>query len=97
MERSAQLTSDWSDAAGRGIRPDSDEAQDLAARHIAWLESIPGTPAADGGDLRGYVLGLADMYVADPRFAANYATSEGGSVGAEFVRDALRIYVEAGL
>ena len=41
--------------------------------------------------------GLADMYVADPRFAANYATSKGGSAGAEFVRNALRIYVEAGL
>lgn len=90
MERSAQLTSDWSDAAGRGIRPDSDEAQELAALHIAWLESIPGTPAADGGDLRGYVLGLADMYVADDRFGANY----GGTVGATFVRDALRHHLD---
>lgn len=85
-ERTAQLASDWSDAAERGIRPDSVEAQELAARHVAWLRSIPGTPAADGGDLRGYVLGLADMYVADDRFGANY----GGPHGAEFVRDALR-------
>lgn len=44
---------------------------------------MPGTPAADPeGDLRGYVLGLAEMYVADDRFAANY----GGAKGAEFVR-----------
>lgn len=85
-ERTAQLASDWRDAAERGIRPDSTEAQELAARHVAWLRSIPGTPAADGGDLRGYVLGLADMYVADDRFGATY----GGLKGAEFVRDALR-------
>lgn len=34
------------------------------------------------------------MYVADPRFGANYATSSGGTHGAEFVRDALRVYAE---
>jgi hypothetical protein len=32
-----------------------------------------------------YVEGLANMYPADPRFAANY----GGEAGAQFVRDAL--------
>lgn len=93
-----ELSKDWSEAAERGIDPASMEAQDLAARHVDWLRSVPGTPASKpGGDLAAYVLGLADMYVADPRFAANYATSKGGSVGSEFVRDALRIYVEAAL
>jgi hypothetical protein len=59
---------------------------------------VPGTPAATpGGDVRGYVLGLGEMYVADPRFGANYATSSGGTHGAEFVRDALRVYAEANL
>ena len=43
-----------------------------------------------GRDVRGYVTGLGEMYVADPRFAANY----GGEAGAAFVRDALRIYQE---
>jgi hypothetical protein len=53
------------------------------------LTSIPGTPASEsGGDVRSYVVGLADMYVADARFAANY----GGEAGAGFVRDALRVY-----
>ena len=33
------------------------------------------------------------MYAADPRFGANY----GGQAGAEFVRDALRIYADANL
>lgn len=41
------------------------------------------------GDATGYVVGLADMYVADPRFARNH----GGAAGAEFVRDALRSYL----
>ena len=40
--------------------------------------------------IKGYVLGLADMYVEDPRFAANY----GGVEGAGFVRAALRSFAE---
>lgn len=87
----ADLGRDWTDAASRGVAPDSDEAQALAARHVAWLRGIPGTPAGDGGDITGYVTGLGDMYVADPRFAANY----GGAEGAALVRDALRRYVGA--
>ena len=76
--------------------PDSDEAQAIAKRHVAWLTGIPGTPAAaPGGDVKGYVIGLGEMYVADPRFGANYATSAGDTAGAEFVRDALRVYAEA--
>lgn len=81
-----RLGADWADAAARGIPADSAEAQALAARHIAWLSAVPGTPAAAGGDVEAYVLGLSDMYVADPRFAANY----GGEEGARFVRAALR-------
>jgi len=50
-----------------------------------------GTDAAP--DIKGYVTGLGEMYVADHRFAANY----GGAEGAAFVRDALRIYAEARL
>ncbi len=94
LERAAQLGADWIDAADRGIAPDSDEAQALAERHVAWLTGIPGTPAAEpGGDVAGYVRGLGDMYVADPRFAKNY----GGEKGASFVRDALRHYADARL
>ncbi|MFS0866130.1 TipAS antibiotic-recognition domain-containing protein [Microbacterium sp. 179-B 1A2 NHS] len=86
QEQTKRLGADWADAAERGVPVDSDEAQDLAARHIEWLSGVPGTPAAQGGDVESYVLGLADMYVADARFAANY----GGDVGARFVRDVLR-------
>ncbi|WP_350348738.1 MerR family transcriptional regulator [Agromyces sp. G08B096] len=92
--RTAQLGADWMAAAERGVAADSAEARALAKRHVEWLTGVQGTPAATpGGDLKGYVLGLGDLYVADPRFAANY----GGQRGAEFVRDALRIYAEAEL
>ncbi|MDN3311437.1 MerR family transcriptional regulator [Microbacterium oryzae] len=93
-QRSAQLGADWIAAASAEVDPASDAAQELAARHVAWLQSIPGTPAADPeGDLRGYVVGLGEMYVSDERFATNY----GGVEGAAFVRDALRAYAEARL
>lgn len=85
------LNRDWIAAATHpDITADSPVAQAIAFRHIAWLRSTPGTPAADPqGDLRGYVHGLAEMYVCDERFAANY----GGTEGAEFVRDALLVFV----
>ncbi len=87
-----RLGADWIAAAtDEGVTPDSPTAQAIARRHIDWLRGIPGTPAATpGGDLAGYVRGLAAMYVADERFAANY----GGVEGATFVRDALLSYLE---
>ena len=105
QRRVADLGRDWSDAAERGVDPASAEAQALARRHVEWLTGIPGTPAhrplrqAQGPDpdVRAYVTGLGEMYVADPRFGANYATSDGGTRGAEFVRDALYVYAEAHL
>lgn len=84
-----RLGEDWIAAAQAGEDPAGDIAQAIAARHVDWLRDIPGTPAHDPrGDLRGYVLGLAMMYVADERFAVNY----GGIDGATFVRDTLEIY-----
>jgi DNA-binding transcriptional MerR regulator len=97
-QRSADLGRDWIAAADSGSAPDSPEAQAVAKRHVEWLTGIPGTPAgAPGGDVKAYVIGLGEMYVADERFGANYATSAGGTAGAEFVRDALRAYGEANL
>ena len=91
QERTASIARAWADGAAGGLAPDSDEAQAVARRHAAWLASIPGTPGhGTGAPDKGYVLGLADMYVADPRFAAHY----GGQAGATFVRDALRVWAE---
>ncbi|MFB4354507.1 MerR family transcriptional regulator [Microbacterium sp. LS_15] len=98
QQRVSDLGRDWVAAAESGSDPASAEAQQLARRHVDWLTGVPGTPAsAPGGDVKAYVIGLGEMYVADPRFGANYATSSGGTHGAEFVRDALRVYAEANL
>ncbi|MBC7291082.1 MAG: MerR family transcriptional regulator [Actinotalea sp.] len=88
--RSVELGRAWTRAAAEGRDPAGPEAQELAARHVAWLGGIPGTPGhGSGRPPAAYVLGLADMYVADPRFAENY----GGADGARLVRDALRAHV----
>ncbi len=92
--RVTELGAAWVAAAERGTTPGSAEAQDLARRHCAWLASIPGTPGhGTGRPAKEYVLGLGEMYVADPRFAAHY----GGEQNATFVRDALRVYAEGNL
>lgn len=93
-EQVASLNADWIAAFSAGTEATSPVAQDLARRHVQWLRAVPGTPAAaavSAAEVRAYVLGLAGMYVADERFAANY----GGTEGAAFVRDALVEYVAA--
>lgn len=92
QQRAADLARDWIDVAEGSAGADSASAQQVARRHVEWLDSIPGTPT--GTDLRAYVTGLGDMYVADPRFGANYTTAAGSNAGAEFVRDALQVYAE---
>lgn len=94
QQRVARLASDWADAAERGADPAGDEAQALAQRQFEWLRGVPGTPGGGStGPTKEYFTGLGDMYVADPRFAQNY----GGTSGAEFVRDALRVYADRNL
>jgi DNA-binding transcriptional MerR regulator len=86
------LNSDWQAAWRDGADPAGERAQALAERHTRWLAGVPGTPGhAEGRPPADYVLGLAETYVADERFAANY----GGPDGAAFVRDALTAWVRA--
>jgi DNA-binding transcriptional MerR regulator len=91
QDQVSSLNADWRAAAGRGVTPDSDDAQALARRHVEWLGGIPGTPRAGAGrPTKEYVVGLGEMYVADERFGANY----GGPDGATFVRGALAVYAD---
>lgn len=85
-EQVRRLNLDWTAAWQAGLTPESPRAQELARRHADWLRSVPGAPK---GDFREYVLALADMYVTDERFAANY----GGAAGAAFVRAALQVHL----
>jgi len=74
----------WQDAAARGIPVGGDEAQNLAGRHVRWLEA-----ATDGHEVSAtYLSGLGDLYVADELFWPNYGDVE----GAAFVRGALAVY-----
>lgn len=90
--RAADLTAAWAAAASAGADSASDEAQALAQRHVDWLRSVPGTPRDDDGSpAAGYLLGLADLYVADDRFRSAYETAD----KAAFVRDSIRVWVAA--
>ena len=88
QQKTAELGRAWSDAAAQEADPTGPVARGLAERHIAWLQDVPGAPTGED-QLEGYVRSLAEMYVADPRFAANY----GGAEGAAFVRAALLAYL----
>jgi len=73
-------------SAGASLADDAVQA--LVARHHAWV-SVFWTP--DAASYRS----LGDMYVQDPRFAANYDKHADGL--AVFLRDAIRIYADANL
>ncbi|MFH9121772.1 MerR family transcriptional regulator [Streptomyces globisporus] len=79
------IARDWGRAREAGLAPDGPEAQELARRHCAWLSSAK-EPS------RSYVIGLGEMYVADPRFGKNY--DRYGDGAAAFVRDALTVYAQ---
>lgn len=81
----------WQSAAEAGESPQGITAQRLAAQHIAWLRSVPGTPMQTEASAEAYIRGLGEMYVSDARFAANY----GGAEGATLVRDALVAHLES--
>ncbi len=84
----AAIAADWARAREAGLAPDSDEVQDIAARHAAWIQVGWQGRAVPPEALRQ----LAETYVADERFAANY----GGVQGASYVRDGLVAYAARG-
>ena len=81
MAEHTAIAEAWAQLRASGAPIEAPEAQALARRHRDWIAAGWGgrTPSAD------QLTGLAEMYVADERFAANY----GGAEGAAYVRDAL--------
>ena len=88
QRRQRDIAEDFGRAYLAGTSADSDEVQAIAERHVEWL-SITTRPTKD------YVVGLGEMYVADPRFTANY--DKHGTGTATLVRDALKVYAERNL
>src|SRR5690606_37020303 len=85
QRRAAEVNGTLRALAEAGTPTDHAEFQAAVTEHYAWLTDQPG-----GRTGREYYLGLADMYVADDRFAAVY----GGTACAERVREAIGIWVD---
>ena len=66
--------------------PDDPDVQAAIGEYLAYLNRYFYTCDAD------YLRGLADMWVTDPRFAANYERVRKG--GAAFVREAVHFYCD---
>ncbi|WP_277051035.1 MerR family transcriptional regulator [Ruania albidiflava] len=79
-----QIQADYAAAYEESLQPGDERVQAVTTRLHRWLSGPVPTIT------REYFLGLADLYVADDRFAANY----GGTDGAKYVREAMRVYAE---
>ncbi|WP_019931920.1 MerR family transcriptional regulator [Nocardia sp. BMG111209] len=87
-QRHLDIAADYGRAHAAGLAPGDDAVQEIVQRHYDWItvgwQGRRPTAAA--------FTGLGDMYVADPRFAANYDRHGAGTVG--FVRAAMGVYAE---
>lgn len=90
QRRLADLIGRWKQAVAAGESAEGDVAQALAHEQVEWLRDTPGPHTSGECTLATYVRNLGEMYVNDPRFAANY----GGEQGATLVRDALAMYAD---
>ncbi|NUS45185.1 MAG: MerR family transcriptional regulator [Mycobacteriaceae bacterium] len=86
QQEHADLAADWGRAHAAGAAVDSPQVMAIAARHHAWIGAGWGGREVT----REALVNLADMYVADPRFARNYDVH--GEGAAAYVRDALHHY-----
>jgi DNA-binding transcriptional MerR regulator len=86
QDQHKQIAADYAAAIAADDDPGSDTVQAIVARHVAWLNL---SAAVTGGRITAARLRYyGEMYLGDPRFAANY----GGLAGAEFVRAAFAVY-----
>jgi hypothetical protein len=85
QQQQLDIAKDYGRAHLDGLTAGSDKVQEITRRHVDWL-SITSEPSKE------YLTGLGEMYVADPRFTANYDKHGAGT--AEFIRDAMKIYAE---
>ncbi len=91
QQQHEDIAADYGRAKSAGFEAGSDQAQAIAGRHFDWLQH--GAQARNTPVTTEYLAALAQMYPADPRFAAQY----GGTEGATYVRDVMKIYAQRGL
>ncbi len=84
LAEGAALRSGYASALSEGHTIDSEPVVELVERHRVWITQAWGGAAPTAEQFRG----LADMYVADERFARHY----GGVENAVFVRDAIHAW-----
>jgi DNA-binding transcriptional MerR regulator len=89
MQEQADIARDFGAARGAGLAADSDDVQAITARQYAWLGHSSGQVGKE------YFTNLGEMYVADPRFTANY--DKHGEGTAVLIRDAMRVYADRNL
>lgn len=87
MAEGTALRTGYTEARDAGLPIDSDVVVALVERHRVWISQAWGGIEPTAEQFRG----LADMYVADERFARHY----GGPDGANFVRDAIYAWTES--
>jgi len=82
------LNAAWDRVIASGAAPESEPAQEIAARHVAWLKSATRT-----SDISyEMVTGITQLYVDDERFAAHY--NRVSATGPQFVRDAVHYWAD---
>jgi MerR family transcriptional regulator, thiopeptide resistance regulator len=91
QQRQLDIAADYGKAFNAGLAPDSPEAQAITQRHYDWL----GVSYQGRKPGKAHFVGLGEMYVADPRFTANYDVHGAGT--AVFIRDAMKVYADAEL
>ena len=86
-EHSLDVNAALRDAADRRLDPESAEFQALVSEHYRWIAK------QWGGSLPNAEIysNLAEMYVADARFAATY----GGQQNAELIRESITVWISA--
>ncbi|GAA2035302.1 TipAS antibiotic-recognition domain-containing protein [Yaniella flava] len=86
-----ELNSAWDRVIAADVSPESDQAQEIAAKHVNWL----GATFENEGPSKEQVKGIVQMYVDDERFAANY--NRVSPAGPQFVRDAVHYWADHNL
>jgi DNA-binding transcriptional MerR regulator len=85
-QRDVRINQALRNAAESGIAPDTEAFQQLIAEHYLWVKDYWGGRAPTSDEYRG----LAELYVADPRFSDVY----GGQENAKTLRTAMGLWAQ---